>query len=306
VTSRIRSVPGHGSVATALLTVVAGGIVSLASAVPAFAQGTPDASCGPAEGSTSNPNGRLAQTFAPLNSGLLTTAEIDIDPFAAGETFVVEILEVGGDGAPTNTVLAATTVMPAFPSMSGQTTTVVFATPATVTAGQQYALSVRKPGGTPQVGVRVGNDCPGALYGSPSETGSWNLLFSGNQDMVFGTFLEPLPPEPEPVVKIDRTLTLDANKNKVKEGKRVTLTGQLTEIVRQGPCESGQTVALQRKKPSQSTFTTLEQLQTDAAGHFSTKEKVTKTFEYRAQVAETATCLGQTSNTEKVKVKKPK
>jgi hypothetical protein len=36
------------------------------------------------------------------------------------------------------------------------------------------------------------------------------------------------------------------------------------------------------------------------------REKVKKTFQYRAQVAETATCLGGLSNTEKVKVKKRK
>jgi hypothetical protein len=103
-----------------------------------------------------------------------------------------------------------------------------------------------------------------------------------------------------------RTVTLDANKNKVKKGKKVTLTGRLTEIVRQGECQSGQTVQLQRKRPTQTTFTTIEQLQTDAAGSFSTKKKVKKTFEYRAQVAETATCAGQTSNSEKVKVKRKK
>jgi hypothetical protein len=304
MTSRLHSTPRRRHVAPVLLTAIAAAIVSLASAVPAFAQGTPDASCGPAEGSTSNPNGRLAQTFTPLSNGLLTSAEIDIDPFAEGESFVVEILEVGSDGAPTNTVLTATSVTPAFPGMSFQTTTVVFASPATVNAGQQYALSVRKPGGTPQVGVRVGNDCPGALYGSPSETGSWNLVFSGNQDMVFATFLEPLPPQPEP--KADRILTLDASKNKVKKGKRVTLAGQLNQIVRQGACETAQTVALQRKKPSQTAFTTIEQLQTDVAGSFSTRRKVKKTFEYRAQVAETDACEGGLSNTEKVKVKKKK
>jgi hypothetical protein len=71
-----------------------------------------------------------------------------------------------------------------------------------------------------------------------------------------------------------------------------------------GPCESAQTVELQRKRPSQTTFTTVEQLQTDASGNFSTKRKVKKTFQYRAQVAETDACLGQTSNTEKVTVKK--
>jgi hypothetical protein len=103
-----------------------------------------------------------------------------------------------------------------------------------------------------------------------------------------------------------RNVVLDANKNKVKKGRRVTLTGQLNQIVRQGPCESGQAVELQRKKPSQSSFTTIQQLQTDAGGGFSTKRKVKKTFEYRAQVSETATCGAALSNTEKVKVKKKK
>jgi hypothetical protein len=41
-------------------------------------------------------------------------------------------------------------------------------------------------------------------------------------------------------------------------------------------------------------------------GHFSARKRVEKTFEYRAQVPETATCAGGISNTEKVKVKKPK
>jgi hypothetical protein len=103
-----------------------------------------------------------------------------------------------------------------------------------------------------------------------------------------------------------RTITLDANKNKVKKGKKVTLSGQVNEIVRQGPCESGQTVQLQRKKPSQATFATIEQVQTTATGNFSAKEKVKKTYEYRAQVPETAVCNSQVSNTEKVKVKKKK
>ena len=89
----------------------------------------------------------------------------------------------------------------------------------------------------------------------------------------------------------------------MKKGKKVTLTGRLTEIVRQA-CQSGQAVELQRKRPSQTAVTTVEQLTTDAAGRFSTKKKVKKTFEYRAQVAETASCGAGLSNTEKDKVKK--
>jgi hypothetical protein len=109
----------------------------------------------------------------------------------------------------------------------------------------------------------------------------------------------------EPPAKANRSLTLDANKNKVKKGKKVRLSGRVTEIARQA-CQSGQTVELQRKRPKQTTFTTVETLQTDAAGNFSAKRKVKKTFRYRAQVAETANCLSGFSNTEKVKVKKPK
>jgi sugar lactone lactonase YvrE len=107
--------------------------------------------------------------------------------------------------------------------------------------------------------------------------------------------------------KADRTLTLTANKSKVPKGKKVTFSGRIdapagSELA----CEAGQTVELQRRKSAQASFQTFEQVQTDPTGDFSTNEKVTKTFEYRAQVAETATCLGQTSNTEKVKVKKKK
>jgi hypothetical protein len=115
----------------------------------------------------------------------------------------------------------------------------------------------------------------------------------------------PNCPQPAPTpAQAGRNLTLDANKNKVKKGRNVTLTGQVNEIARQGACESSQPVQLQRKRPSQTTFTTVEQLQTSATGSFSTKRKVKKTYEYRAQVPETDACLGQTSNTEKVKVNK--
>jgi hypothetical protein len=103
-----------------------------------------------------------------------------------------------------------------------------------------------------------------------------------------------------------RALTLDANKNKVKKGRRVTLTGRLTEVARQGECQGAQTVELERKRPRVTSFTTVAQLQTDAAGAFSTRRKVRKTFEYRAQVAAGGGCAEQISNTERVKVKEKK
>jgi hypothetical protein len=150
--------------------------------------------------------------------------------------------------------------------------------------------------------VGVGTDAAGAVYVGDDDN---------NRVQRFADPPAPSPPSPPPdgedtAAKADRTLTLDANKNKVKKGKRVTLTGQVNQVTRQGACESGQPVQLQRKKPSQTTFTTVEQLQTSATGGFSTKEKVKKTYEYRAEVAETAACGGGLSNTEKVKVKKKK
>jgi hypothetical protein len=102
--------------------------------------------------------------------------------------------------------------------------------------------------------------------------------------------------------KAGRMLTLDANKNKVRKGRKVTLSGQV-DSAEQG-CESSQPVELQRKKPSQTIFATVEQLQTTGSGNFATKEKVKKTFEYRAVVTESAGCQATESNTEKVKVKK--
>jgi hypothetical protein len=107
-------------------------------------------------------------------------------------------------------------------------------------------------------------------------------------------------------VKQNRLLTLDANKNKVKKGKKVLLSGRISSAARQGPCESSQTVELQRKRPKQPSFTTFAQVQTDAQGSFSLKKKLKKTFEFRAQVVETAACTAALSNSEKVKVKKKK
>jgi hypothetical protein len=101
-----------------------------------------------------------------------------------------------------------------------------------------------------------------------------------------------------------RALTLDANKNKVKRGKKVLLSGNLSETTRAGECATGQTVELQRKRPKQSAFTTFAQLQTDSLGAFSLSKKPKKTFEFRAEVVQSAGCAPALSNSERVKVKK--
>jgi hypothetical protein len=102
----------------------------------------------------------------------------------------------------------------------------------------------------------------------------------------------------------NRTLTLDANKNKVKKGKKVLLSGQVTATARQGACAAAQTVELLRKRPSQTAFTAFTTVQTDAQGRFSLKKKLKKTSQFQARVVETASCGAALSNTDKVKVKK--
>jgi hypothetical protein len=157
----------------------------------------------------------------------------------------------------------------------------------------------------------TGDQAPGTTTTYPGLTSSFQISFSatleadcdsdgfGDETQDPSVIGGSCPPR-------SRTLALDASKNKVKKGRSVTLSGRLTELVRQGECQSAQTVELQRKKPSQTTFTTFQQLQTDAAGAFSARVKVKKTFEYRTQVAETATCGVALSDTEKVKAKKKK
>ncbi len=102
--------------------------------------------------------------------------------------------------------------------------------------------------------------------------------------------------------KSTRTLTLDASKSKVKKGKKVGLSGQIDSPVG-AACEATQTLELQRVKKG-TKFKTFTTDKTNATGKFTLKVKVKKTYRYRAELGESATCLADTSNTEKVKVKR--
>jgi hypothetical protein len=102
----------------------------------------------------------------------------------------------------------------------------------------------------------------------------------------------------------DRSLTLNADKHKVKEGGKVLLSGDLDAPGNEADCESAQTIELQRKRPKQADFATFDRLLTFPTGYYSVTRKVQKTFRFRALAPETATCAGQTSSIEKVKVKR--
>jgi hypothetical protein len=98
--------------------------------------------------------------------------------------------------------------------------------------------------------------------------------------------------------------SVNLKKKKLKKGKKVRLSGQVTAPGNFAPCQAGQAVQLQRKKPKAASFAFFRQLTTDNAGNFSTKTKVKKTFKYRAFAPRSAVCADATSNV--VKVKKPK
>ena len=92
--------------------------------------------------------GRMAQTFLPPQGGQLTQATVylvDNPSFS----LIFEIRKVDAAGVPTNNVLASASVL-GIQSTSfndpPQAVTATFATPATLTLGQPYALSVRGPG----------------------------------------------------------------------------------------------------------------------------------------------------------------
>jgi hypothetical protein len=297
-----------------------GMLIALAGSLWVFAtpaSAAPDANCpGPSTGLVDDV--RLAQTFTAQSTGLLTMGQFEIRKGGTPGDYVMQLLATDASGAPTNSVLASATIPDGSVPSGVTTVTGLFGSPAEVTAGQQYALAITRPGSnTLDAADRSDNPCPGREFASGSPDGPWTgfPIF----DMLFSVFVEPdcdgdgqgdETQDPSllggscPIR--NRALTLDANKNKVKKGKRVTLSGRVTELVRQGECQSGQTVELQRKRPSQTEFMTVEQLQTDLAGNFSAKRRVKKTFEYRAQVAAAGGCGAQTSDTAKVKVKKPK
>jgi dipeptidyl aminopeptidase/acylaminoacyl peptidase len=128
---------------------------------------------------------------------------------------------------------------------------------------------------------------------------SFDLVAFGDRDGTITINVQPPPAK-------DRNLTFDANKNKVKKGKKVTLSGQVNAAGNDPACEAGQTVELQRKRPKQTTFTTFAQVQSNGQGDFSLKKKLKKTTEFRAQVPASANCEDALSGTEKVKVKKKK
>lgn len=189
----------------ASLLAVAFAAFALASAPTAAAQEIADASCPgpPTDSLTQNPETVWAQTFTALNTGELTRAQASVlkDAGTTGD-YVLSIHTVDGSGVPTDTVLATTTIDDApLPEETLTTIEGVFATPADVVAGEQYALAVSRPGGGPwQVGTRAGDLCPGTLYHKANSSSPF-APEALSVDMVFAVFVT-LSPDTPPVTPV--------------------------------------------------------------------------------------------------------
>jgi hypothetical protein len=296
-----------------LAAAIIGAFVLAFGATPATAEPTVVADCPPPPDTESSIaiDFRVAQVFTSGLTGALVRGEVEVQKSSSGGDWTMEIYATDGAGNPTNALLASTTLADASVPIGVQTRLVgVFAAPAQVQAGQQYAISLRRSGPTWDIKLHTDDPCSGRVFLSlgPDDE-SWAPTDPGH-DLVFSAFVEPQPePEPplQPAPKADGTLTIDANKGKVEKGRKVTLTGQLDVLSNQS-CEPGRAIQIQRRLKSEddSKFTTFATVNTDAAGNYSLKVKVKKTYFYRAVVSETEACDDETSNSVRVKVEKPK
>ena len=176
-------------------------IVTAVTAVLAFplggtasAQETLAAECAPPRAGhlqNSTANDRFAMTFVPSQAGAITRAEIDYqEPPGHQFPLRVQILATDpGTGAPTDAVLAETSVADPLP---GPTTLVaLFPSPAAVTAGQSYGLALSRPGaGAAAFGWGFGADpnaCQGGFFVQAGGSGAWDG--SRPYDMIFRAFM---------------------------------------------------------------------------------------------------------------------
>jgi len=197
------------------------GLAALAAPSLASAQAVPDASCtSPSVGVIGQGgNSRGAQTFTAQNTGALTRAQVEIDKVSAPGDWILSINTVDGSGIPTNTVLGATTIPDASVPSGVGTLTGDFASPATVTAGQQYALVFARPASdTLRIRYSVVNACPGDAFFSSSQTDPFDYVcVNPNEcELVFAVFVEPPMPQsnPSPPPTGRRAAALKKCKNK--------------------------------------------------------------------------------------------
>ena len=132
---------------------------------------------------------RLAQTFTALTSGSLVRAELLLsEPAGSLGDYVLRIAPADGAGIPTNIILAETAVLDINVPNGKSTVSFTFAAPASVVAGNSYALVLTRPGADKLVWLgHIGDSCTGTTYLSESQFGEFVAV--GNIDLIFQTFV---------------------------------------------------------------------------------------------------------------------
>jgi len=132
---------------------------------------------------------RLAQTFTALTSGSLVKAELLLsEPAGSLGDYVLRIAPADGAGIPTNIILAETAVLDIDVPNGKSTVSFTFANPASVVAGNSYALVLTRPGSDKLVWLgHIGDSCTGTTYLSESQFGEFVAV--GNIDLIFQTFV---------------------------------------------------------------------------------------------------------------------
>jgi hypothetical protein len=133
---------------------------------------------------------RLAQTFTALNTGTVVQAQAEIGKTGPGADFQLQILGVGGSGTPVDGILASATIPDASVPIGNSTLSATFQSPASVTAGQRYALVATRPNSGLVVRDRFPDPCPGEEWVSTSQSGPFTTAEPG-YDVVYSIFVNP-------------------------------------------------------------------------------------------------------------------
>ena len=133
---------------------------------------------------------RWAQTFLPPQGGQLKGAIVFLQNNPANFALVFEIRAVDGAGVPTNTILSSKTVFNILATTNTDPPLAVlasFASPATLTLGQPYALSITGPNAQYRIIANTaGNFCPdGKLFADASASGNFVAVEGGAADLVY-------------------------------------------------------------------------------------------------------------------------
>ena len=131
-----------------------------------------------------------AQTFTPLASGQLVSAQFAIikNTGSIGD-YILRLTTVNGSGVPTDTVLTAAVVPNGAVADGDSLVTFTFANPFPVVTTTIYALVLARQGpGVPGVRGFEADTCAGAAFRKTSAAGSFSPI-NFPSDIFFATFV---------------------------------------------------------------------------------------------------------------------